>query len=356
MTERKRSVVSEAAAQVEEEVAQDIPELLPLSTEYMLSTGCTLLDLAISGKRVRGGGIPGGAIVEVFGAHGCGKTAVLVEAAADAIAQGGNCAFADPEARLDKAYAEQYGMHLKKDLYTRPDTVEELFDWLQTLPYNENAINVACADSLAALSTNLEMDGEDKMGMRRAKMFSERLRKNARVLGQHNRVLLCSNQMRQGDMTMVTPGGKAVGYYSSIRVQLRQLQVLTKKKKYNGEHGAGKELEKAYGIKVEFVVKKNSVDDPYRKGTFYLIFNYGIDNIRSNLQYIKDVTKSSTYLAVDKSYQSMQAAVDYIEKNNLEDALTEMTINLFNEVEDMFRQDRKPKQRGIGASDENVSD
>src|SRR5512137_2055750 len=108
----------------------------PVSVERVVSTGSTLLDLAISGKRRREGGIPGGIIVELYGPSGAGKTAILAEICGSAQKRGGVVKFCDPEARLDQQYTQIYGVSVKTDFfdYHRPDTVSELFhqhlyDW-----------------------------------------------------------------------------------------------------------------------------------------------------------------------------------------------------------------------------------
>ena len=155
--------------------------------DKVISTGSSLLDLAISGGRIRGGGIPGGIIIEVFGPSGSGKTAILAELCASAQAKGGDICFLDPEARLDREYCLIYGLSLPDENYYRPDTVTEMFDLIwKWEPPSSGTINVIAADSLAALSTEMEMEDEDKMGMRRAKEFSEGLRKTCRLIANNN--------------------------------------------------------------------------------------------------------------------------------------------------------------------------
>ena len=165
-----------------------------------ISTGSTLLDLAISGGRVRGGGLPGGVLVEIFGPSGSGKTVLLSEIAGFIQRQGGEVKFHDPEARLNQQFATMFGMELKEGDYYQPDTVPEVFETVRAWkpPQKEGIIHGIMADSLAALSTDMEMDKKDgdKMGMRRAKEFSEELRKTCRILKQNNFLMVCSNQVR----------------------------------------------------------------------------------------------------------------------------------------------------------------
>ena len=151
-----------------------------------ISTGSTLLDLAISGGRVRGGGLPAGILVEIFGPSGSGKTVLLSEIAGNIQTKGGEIMFHDPEARLNKQFAKMFGLVLKDEDYTRTDTIPELFKSVRAWepPEKKGTIHGVMADSLAALSTDQEMDNEegDKMGMRRPKEFSEQLRRTCRIL------------------------------------------------------------------------------------------------------------------------------------------------------------------------------
>ncbi|KKK92006.1 hypothetical protein LCGC14_2707230, partial [marine sediment metagenome] len=191
----------------------------------VISTGSTLLDLAICGGRVRGGGIPGGILVEIFGPASSGKTVLLSEIAGATQRQKGQIMFNDPEARLNKQFAQIFGLDTDKMNYTTPNTVPEVFKAVRGWEPEGKGIHGIFADSLAALSTHLEMDKDegDKMGMRRAKEFSEELRKTCRILAKNNYLMVCSNQIRQ---TMnefgpkyKSPGGEAVGFYSSLRLR-----------------------------------------------------------------------------------------------------------------------------------------
>ena len=331
---------------------------IPLTADHMISTGSTLLDLAICGKRVRGGGLPGGIFVEIFGPEQTGKTALLVEAGLSVQLHGGRVDYLDPEGRLDREYTESYGLDIKDENYHRPDTVNEMFRMLHdSKNFDPEKVNLTCGDSLAALSTELEMknDEGDKMGMKRAKDFSAGFRKAARLLAQQNRILLCSNQIRDDDMgNPISPGGHALRFYSSVRIQLRQpggkamnqitKTVTPKFKSADGKMVEGKPVEKVIGIKVEATVVK-SIDDPYRKAPLIIYFGYGIDDVRANIQYVKDIQKLSSFLAVDKSFQTLDAAVRHVEDNNLEKDLREITIDLWESVEEQFQVDRKQRIR-----------
>lgn len=308
-----------------------------------ISTGSTLLDLAISGGRCRTGGIPGGIIVEIFGQSSAGKSSILSEIGAHAQAKGGEVVFKDPEARLDVAYCKIHGLNIDKSIYSKPDTVSQVFEELSIWKPSENkGINAICVDSLAALSTNLEMSEKgDKMGMRRAKEFSEGFRKYCRIIEKNQWIMACSNQLRQGDYGDIAPGGNATGFYSSLRIKLK----IKKKVEVEKTLKSGRDLKRPIGIESECVVVKSSIDNPYRTAPIYIIFNYGIDDIRANLQYIKDMERLSMYRAIDKEYQAMSHAIAYIEKNNLQDMLKEEVIELWNIIENLFQVSRTLKIR-----------
>ena len=324
--------------------------------DKVVSTGSTLLDCAISGNRVYGGGIPGGIVVEIFGPSGYGKTMLVVEICASAEAKGGLVEFDDPEGRLDKEYARlTNGLDLtQKGKYRRSKTVEEVFEFIEEWEEGEGSgeIDVMAVDSLAALSTKVEMEDEDKRGQMKAKKMSESLRKNALRLAEKNRLLVCTNQIRQGSTPQgqpkeIVPGGEAFPFYASLRIRIGPPP-------YSGR-GAFKiedeakldkgKTKKVIGVHPYAYVVKNSCDDPYREVPLYIIFGYGLDDIRANLQWIKDIKGESMYDCITKEYVSMKKAILHIEENNLQAELRKNTIDLWMEVEEKFKQIRSPKVR-----------
>jgi recombination protein RecA len=311
----------------------------------LLSTGSTLLDLAITGKRSRGGGIPGGILCEVFGPSGAGKTAILAEIAASCQSKGGDVRFLDPEARLDQEYSRIYGAEISQGNYLRPDTVTQMFDMIQNwIPIQSDKINVVAADSLAALSTEMEMGDEDKYGMRPAKEFSMCLRKICRKIANDNWLIVCSNQLREGPKGETTPGGNAIRFYSSLRIRVGPPAQGAKIPKVV-TLANGKKVEKIIGIRSQCKIKKSSVDEPFRECFISIIFGYGIDDIRENLQYLKENTGSTTYKVADQEFRSMGKAIEYVETNNLQDTLKNEVIDLWSEIEDKFKIERPKKER-----------
>jgi recombination protein RecA len=317
------------------------------NTDHIVSTGSTLLDLAISGGRVHGGGIPSGILVEIFGPSGSGKTVLLSEIAGAIQRKSGDVMFHDPEARLNKQFAKMFDLDTNEIAYDTPDTVSQVFQSLRDWEVDNKKMNAVVADSLAALSTDWEMGGKDQYGMRRAKELSEQLRLSARILKQKNLLMVASNQVRVNQdagpygQKFKSPGGEAVGFYSSLR-----LRTLNPKKIKKTVKVSGKEVERVIGIEVQVEVFKNSVWSPYRKAPLYILFDYGIDDIRANLQFIKDYTKNKVYTINDETLSnSLSESIEKVEEDEREYELREEVIALWHTIENKFKQTRKKKKR-----------
>lgn len=326
----------------------EVQDIYSGNTETMISTGSTLLDLAISGGRKKGGGLPSGILVEVFGPSSTGKTVFLSEIAGAIQRQGGEVMFHDPEARLDKQFARLFDLNMDEVEYTTPDTVPEVFAAIRKWkPKDNTKIHGCMADSLAALSTNLEMGSEegDKMGMRRAKELSEELRKTTRIIAKNNLLMVASNQIRVNKDAMFgnkykTPGGEAVGFYASVRLRTNLLQKLKKKIRV-----AGKEVIRVIGVEVQVEVFKNSVWSPFRKELVSILFDYGIDDVRQNLQWLKRNTGASTYVLRNKKLDvSLEKSIAIIEANDWESRLKKEVIKLWMEIDAKFASNRIKKR------------
>lgn len=318
-----------------------------------ISTGSTLLDLAISGGRFKEGGVPLGILVEIFGPSGSGKTVLLSQIAGNIQRAGGKIMFHDPEARLNKQFAKMFGLDTSVIDYTIPNTVPEVFgsvrQWMPAVENPEDApLCGVFADSLAALSTEMEMEKDegDKMGMRRAKEFSEELRKTCRIITQQNVLMVCSNQIRQNldagpyGQKYKSPGGEAIGFYSSLRLRCSNAQKMKVKRKIRG-----KDHERILGVKVDVEVFKSSVWKPFHSAEVYIVYDYGIDDIRGNLRFIKTGTSDSIYkIGEQKLGKSLDKAIKTVEEEGLEPLLKEKTIALWNEIESQFVEKRKPKE------------
>ncbi len=311
-----------------------------------VSTGSTLLDLAIAGKRIRGGGLPKGILVEAFGPSGSGKTVLLSSIAGAVQRNGGQIQFNDPEARLNKQFARIFGLDPDVMVYSKPNTVPEIFEPIRKWePEPPEGFHGIFADSLAALSTDMEMEGKDQYGMRRAKEFSEQLRITCRELEKKGYLMVCSNQVRQNldagpyGSKYKTPGGEGIGFYASVRLRFSSAEKIKKKLKIKG-----KELSRVIGVETQVEVYKNSIDAPYRTAPLVIQFDYGIDDIRANLQYLKTMNAWSVYkLNGTDLGNSLDAAVLKVEEDNLEEELREQVIDLWEEIESQFTVARKPR-------------
>lgn len=317
--------------------------------DTVISTGSTLLDLAISGGIKRGGGIPGGIFVEVFGPSGCGKTVILCEIAGSIQRKGGQVRFDDPEARLNTTFAQLFDLNTDDIEYATPDKVTEVFANIRNWePKDKTVINGTFTDSLAALSTDIEMDNDDgdKMGMRRAKEFSEGFRKNARIITKKNYIMVCSNQVRENQdagkygAKFKSTGGFAIGFYASLR-----LRAMNPEKIWVEKTVAGKKVKRCIGVETTFEVFKSSIWKPYHTAPVCIIFDYGIDDIRMNLQYIKDFTKNTTYQVGEiKLSNSMEESIKMVEDQILQKKLKKEVIDLWEEIESKFLTERQPKR------------
>lgn len=319
------------------------------SAQRVVSTGSTLLDLAISGGVYPEGGIVPGILVEIFGPSGCGKTVLLCELAGAVQRQGGDVMFRDPEARLNERFAALFGFDVERADYGRPDTVPELFEPVRKWEPEGTGVSGIFADSLAALSTKLEMgeDG-DKMGMRRAKEFSEECRKTCRVLKQRGFLMVCSNQVRQNagagpfEPRYVAPGGEAIGFYSSLRLRCHSPRKIEREIRVGG-----KEHKRAVGIETTIEVVKNSTWDPHLTAQVHIQFAYGIDDIRANLRFVKSIVGGATY-ALDGDQRldnSLERSIGMVEEDGLDLRLKRYAIQLWREREEKFRVSRPPKRR-----------
>ena len=317
----------------------------------IISSGSTLLDLAISGGRVRGGGLPGGIFVEAFGPSGSGKTVLLCEIAGSVQRHGGSIRFDDPEARVDNQFALMFGASINPENYSTPDTVTEVFkairEW-KPEPDKKGIVHGTFTDSLAALSTVMEMENDDgdPFGARRAKEFSEGLRKTCRLIKDKNYLMVCSNQVREvigavgGQERTKSPGGKALEFYPSLRLKFGNPQKINQTVII-----AKKEVKKVIGVQTTISVYKSSIWKPYNTAPVTIIFDYGIDDIRENLQFLKDYTKNTIYTIGGEGLdKSMEKSIQIVEEDNLQKELKEEVIDLWEEIESKFKSSRKPKR------------
>ena len=287
MNEEKRKALDAVLAQIEKTYGKGA--IMKLGEDAgnidieVIPTGCLSLDLALGI-----GGLPRGRMIEIYGPESSGKTTVALQAIAEAQKLGGVAAFVDAEHALDPVYAKKLGVNLD-DLYvSQPDTGEQALDIVDAR-VRSSAVDIVVVDSVAALTPKAEIEGDmgdSHVGLQ-ARLMSQALRKLTAIVNKSKTCVVFINQLREKVGVMfgnpeVTPGGKALKFYASVRIDIRKTDIL-------------KDTEGAAGNRTRAKIVKNKLAPPFRQAEFDIMYGEGISQegclIDLGVQY--DVIKKS---------------------------------------------------------------
>lgn len=309
--DEKRKAIEGAIGQIEKEYGKgtimrmgEAPEL----EVSAISTGSLTLDMALGI-----GGVPRGRIIEIYGPESSGKTTVALHIVAETQKMGGEAAYIDVENALDPVYANALGVDTDRLLVSQPSSGEQALDIAEAL-IRSGAIDVVVVDSVAALVTQQEIDGDmssSHVGLQ-ARLMSQALKKLSGAVAKSNCVIIFINQLREKIGVMygnpeTTPGGRALKFYASVRIEIRRSEQL-------------KEGSEIYGNHVKCKIVKNKVAPPFKTAEFDIIYGKGIAksgeivDIGITLGFI---TKSGSWFSYDgqRIAQGKDNTRKYIESN-----------------------------------------
>ncbi|MBA2536209.1 MAG: recombinase RecA [Actinobacteria bacterium] len=307
-----------------------------------ISTGSLSLDLALGI-----GGLPRGRVVEIFGPESSGKTTLVYHVIAEAQRRGGLCAFVDAEHAMDPAYCRRIGVNIDDLLVSQPDNGEQALEIAELL-IRSGALDVVAIDSVAALTPRAEIEGEmgdSHVGLQ-ARLMSQALRKLAGTLNKTGTVAIFTNQLREKIGVMfgnpeTTPGGRALKFYSSIRLDIRRIETL-------------KEGVEAVGNRVRVKVVKNKVAPPFKQAEFDIIYGEGISWEGSALDVAlerKIVQKSGSYFSYgdERLGQGRQNATAFLREH------PDVTQEIVRSIQTELGPDAVVSSRLLPTTDEGVA-
>ena len=322
--DERRKALDAAMAQIEKQFGQGAVMRLGDKSQVEIDTiptGALTLDIALGI-----GGLPRGRIIEIYGPESSGKTTVALHCVAEAQKMGGTCAFIDAEHALDPVYAGNIGVDVDNLLLSQPDTGEQALEICETL-VRSGCIDVVVIDSVAALVPRAEIEGEmgdSHVGLQ-ARLMSQALRKLAPVVSKSNTICIFINQLREKVGVMfgnpeTTPGGRALKFYASVRLDVRKVETLRNGTDVVGSHTRVK-------------VVKNKVAPPLKKAEFDIMYGKGVSSegciidlgVENNI-----IDKSGSWFAYNgaKIAQGRDAAKQYLIdhpdiKDEIEDKIRE---------------------------------
>ena len=311
MSDDRKKALELAISQIEKQFGKGSIMKLGKSTATKvdtITTGALSLDLAL------GGGIPRGRIIEVFGPESSGKSTLAMSIVAKCQQNGGNAAYVDAENAMDVEYSEKVGIDVDNLLISQPDTGEQALDIVETL-VRSGAVDVIVVDSVAALVPKAEIEGDmgdSHMGLQ-ARLMSQAMRKLTAIISKSKTVVIFINQIREKIGVMfgspeTTPGGRALKFYSSVRIDIRRVEAIKKGEVVVGNRVRGK-------------IVKNKVAPPFREAIFEIIFGRGIVAETAMLDVAVDngvIEKSGTWYIYNgtKIGQGRESAITYLTENH----------------------------------------
>ena len=303
----------------------------PTNVEGWVSTGCAMLDVAISNRPY--GGLPVGRITEITGLEQSGKSLVSAHLLAETQKLGGVAVLIDTETAVSREFLEAIGVDVSKLLYVSADSVEQIFDFTETIiekvrETSKDKIVTIVVDSVAAASTTNELAADykkDGYATDKAIIISKAMRKITNMIGRQKISLIFTNQLRQKMNAMfgdpwTTSGGKALAFHASVRLRLKNMGQI--KMKQGGQ-------DRTVGMKVRCQVVKNRMGPPLRAADFEIFFDRGIDNYGSWLKVMKEnsLVKQAgawyTYVDTETGEEIKFQSKDFIEMMGEKEELRE---------------------------------
>ena len=306
----KKKALETAIAKIERDYGKGtimrLGDDIPVNVEA-LSTGSLSLDLALGI-----GGVPKGRIVEIYGPEASGKTTLALHVVASAQKAGGEAAYIDVEHALEPAYARALGVDIDSLLISQPDTGEQALDITESL-VRSGAVDVVVVDSVAALIPRTELEGEigDSVVGVLARLMSQAMRRLAGAISKYNCTVIFINQLRQKIGVMygnpeTTPGGLALKYYASVRIDVRRVESLKVGGEVIGNHTRAK-------------VVKNKVAPPFKEAEFDIMYGEGISRVGEIIDLgvkLDIIDKGGAWFTIrDQRLQGRDAAKKYLQDN-----------------------------------------